>query len=102
MEFQVLPQDKSVNPDKMCIRDRGQGALLMRLSIPIMLQTGVNSIGFLILQRLIKMCIRDRFPAILNLRNGHSFFDPDRPNAPSAETAGGNAADAEPADGRGK
>ena len=35
-------------------------------------------------------------------RNGHSFFDPDRPNAPSAETAGGNAADAEPADGRGK
>ena len=36
------------------------------------------------------------------LRNGHSFFDPDRPNAPSAETAGGNAADAEPADGRGK
>ena len=30
------------------------------------------------------------------------FFDPDRPNAPSAETAGGNAADAEPADGRGK
>ena len=32
---------------------KGQGALLMRLSIPIMLQTGVNSIGFLILQRLI-------------------------------------------------
>ena len=26
----------------------------------------------------------------------------DRPNAPSAETAGGNAADAEPASGRGK
>ncbi len=45
---------------------------------------------------------QQRFPAILNLRNGHSFFDPDRPNAPSAETAGGNAADAEPADGRGK
>lgn len=32
---------------------KGQGTLLMRLSIPIMLQTGVNSIGFLILQRLI-------------------------------------------------
>ena len=32
---------------------KGQGALLMRLSIPIMLQTGVNSICFLILQRLI-------------------------------------------------
>ncbi len=30
-----------------------QGALLTRLSVPIMLQTGVNSLGFIILQRLI-------------------------------------------------
>lgn len=30
-----------------------QGLLLTRLSVPIMLQTGVNSIGFIILQRLI-------------------------------------------------
>ena len=37
----------------LSLRLEETGALLMRLSIPIMLQTGVNSIGFLILQRLI-------------------------------------------------